>query len=219
MSHRNGPRAVTLQAKAIAAVVALAAGFVSWNAWAAFTRDKVEVLIDAQAFSCEDPRDVTSKEALAGSGNGAALNVPAIRLSPDLDCRFEFVLRNTGSMRVVLNELVLPFMGSNGGTGLQAEMLDSFMLNRVDDNDGLDARFDFPRGNPTALEGGEVLRISAMLAWRDGCIDENGSLTVDDGPRLNISALGLPGTIKHTGGSYAMIGTADSMAANCGVEE
>lgn len=215
--HRRRPRVSTLPVKVIVAVVTLAAGFVGWNAWAASARDKVDVLIDAGAFSCEDPLDVRSKEAPVGSGNGATLNVPAIRLSPDLDCRFEFVLRNTGSRRVVLNELTLPFMGPGNGTGLQAEMLDSLLLERIDDG-GLDARFEFPRGQPAVLEGGEALRMSAMLGWRDGCIDANGSLTVDDAPRLKVTALGLAGEITHRGGSYAMIGTADSMAANCGLE-
>ncbi|GAA4381093.1 hypothetical protein GCM10023166_35780 [Paeniglutamicibacter cryotolerans] len=199
-------------------VAVVAAGCVGWNAWAATARHKVQVLIDAEAFSCESSGDVTSKEALVGSGNGATLNVPALVLSPGLACRFEFVLRNTGGRKVVLNELIIPFMGSNGGTGLQAMMLDSFMLNRVDDG-GLDARFVFPRGYPTVLEGGEDLRISALLAWQDGCIEEGGSMTVDDAPRLKVSALGLPGEILHGGGSYAMIGTVFSMAANCGWEQ
>ncbi|PQZ96245.1 hypothetical protein CQ018_02930 [Arthrobacter sp. MYb227] len=176
-----------------------------WVSNAAKARSQVEVLIGADAFSCERPEDVTIFEYELGSSEEIKYPVPALKLNDGLACTFSFSISNAGKTKVSLTGLGIAMMGEGNANGAHMPRL---TLNLIERTVGGSADANFVLNQD--LLPGDAVRISAVVERSPGCMSVGGSMGTVRTPEVTLSAYGLSGTVTPQGPAFAVVGTPDS---------
>lgn len=175
---------------------------------AGMSRDSLSIELDPRTFSCaagtatdwEKDDDVT---------------LPAIVLSPDLDCTLRFRASNNGALPLEITEITIPMLGPGTGGSVEAIRLDGDFGSEAPrigsglEPDDIDATFEFGEG--LSLEPHESVLFTATLAFSpDGCSSEDATTYMGRAPDATVTALGISGAREGSTGGYAFIGTPDS---------
>ena len=180
----------------------------TWYGGASATLDRVEVVLDAQPFACQQPSDaVTSHQDI----NGIAMALPAVRLHPGLACSMSFVVLNGSGTDVRLEQVRLPFMGVHSGAGVHAERIlqDDVRPSSADD---VAAAFDFEhdRFGVYGIGAGSATQLVADLSWSHGCMSPGATEWIRQAPIVTVSVDGVRRDVAARGAGYAFVGTASS---------
>jgi hypothetical protein len=191
-------------------IVAIAAGVV-WASVAADTRARIEVIVDRNAFTCVDSANVSTYDWPLNNAGDVTTAVPALRVTPTLDCHFSFVVHNSSDIAVDVTTIALPTMGKIHGAGPYAVRLNNgnVVPEDVDDTTAF-FRLTPNDGSDGSIQPHDAVKFSVPIKWDSGCLAFGTTIFVGEAPSLAVSALGISGAVIHHGPSFAYIGTRTS---------
>ena len=188
----------------VGALVGLAALAGLWAVASSVLRAQVEV--HSSRPDCDGTR-VVGKDL--GDGFSGHEWVPAMQLRPGMRCTVTVRVRNGGPVAVRLEEVVLPYMGPDGGAAARSRIMDGRRFRSLSDptGDRLDARF----ARHDRIGPGGTVRFTVTYEFRPQGCDEGGTLWMRDQPRLFVSALGHRGEVDgHSTIAFTSTAQSDS---------
>lgn len=157
---------------AVAALVAVGIG--SWFAWTSMVASSLEVAWQGEPVC---------------SGTDLARDAHTIRAEAEMSCVITVEVRNAGRQDVHLDTAVLPYLGPDGGSVLEAAEIDGRQPT-ADGRDTVDARVELGHD----LGAGDTWTFRTLVVFRDdGCTDA-GTGHFDGWPAVRFEALGRDGS-------------------------
>ena len=197
-----------------ALVVILALVVVAGAVWvgvAANARNSLTIYMDGQAFVCETG---TATEYALGWQDDEG-SVPAIELTPDLDCTLRFHAANDGPLPLEISQITIPEGGPDTSGGASVVVIDggnrpTYPLPAdATDVSSRDAILIFD--DPILIEPGDSQFFQATLAYPPDPFMGDGTASIcRNAPSATVSALGISGEREGARGGYAFLGTPES---------
>lgn len=146
---------------------------------------------------------ISKVEITAGSpactGTSVSNSPGAIQLRPGMKCSVPVTLRNAGRLAVHLDEVVLPYMGAEGGAAVQVKSWEG----RVPEGAEINAVFEMDR----RLESGDTWETEIEFDFRpEGCTDRG----THSSNILEVQASAWGRSVRVTGAGVLFDGTTES---------
>lgn len=185
-------------AAAVAVVVLGLLALLGWRVVAADARGDVTV-------TWSGPVSCTGTTVAPTEPQGGDKSFPAIRLREGMRCTLPVRVTNESRFEVTVTRVRLPFMGPEGGAGVQVSRLDDQEPHRAR---AVNAFFRLEE----RLSTGEAYDVDIVFEFRPpphGCSSENSVTWVRGLPEVTVLALGRPGS-RHPEETIGFRGTQDS---------